>query len=88
MITKSLLNAVSTIVNKDSKNLTEAVTDKKLQSCIRELALTLKKYKASLYYTTDDDGVYLSINGSSEEANLGFIDRGTSKEIEDILAKD
>lgn len=54
---------------------------------IQELSAVLKKHKAGLLYTTDDDGIHVTIGDSyATTENIGWPTNGESKEIDDILS--
>jgi hypothetical protein len=60
--------------------------NEQLQNFIRDLAPVLGKHRASLYYTTADNGVHVSLDGSFRGVCLGFVMDGKSPEIERLLA--
>lgn len=61
--------------------------NEQLQAFIRDLAPVLQKHRASIYYTMDDDGINVAVEGSSESICLGFISDGTSDVLNQLLNK-
>lgn len=57
----------------------------KLKAFVEDLAPVLKKHKASLWYTINEDGLYVETADMFRSENLGYISNGTSPQIERIL---
>ena len=54
---------------------------------IRDLAPVLEKHKAGLFYTTDDNGIHVSLGDNYRTAaNIGWPANGRSPEIDRILS--
>lgn len=61
--------------------------NEKLQNFIRDLVPVLEKHRATIYYTMEDDGIHVAVEGSCESVFLGFISDGTSDELNQLLNK-
>lgn len=61
----------------------------RLKSFIGDLASVLKKHRAGLSYTTDDDGLHVSFDGDIKSVGaIGIPSDGTSPEIERFLGEE
>lgn len=63
---------------------------KKFKQFVKELSRVLKKHNASLMYTTSDDGIHVAFGEgfNNKIFSIGFVDKGTSPQIENILANE
>lgn len=60
--------------------------DKKLIQFLTVLADGIDKYGGRLDYTTDDDGIHVSVDSSCETVCIGFPSVDGSKKIREILS--
>ena len=61
--------------------------NEQLAAFIRDLAPVLEKHKAGFFYTTDDNGIHVSLGDNFRTlANIGWPTNGKSKEIDHLLS--
>lgn len=65
--------------------MTQEEHQAKFKAFVEDLAQVLRKHKASVWYTNDDNGIHVETADMFHSERLGFIEGGTSKEIEGIL---
>lgn len=58
------------------------MSEKRKLACMEELHDVLLRYDAELYYTINDDGVHLSVDG--EEAAVWFFREGLANQIQGL----
>ena len=58
--------------------------NEQLQNFVRDFHAVLQKHNASLYYTTADDGIHVSVGG--QEINLGFDVSADEFSIEEVIS--
>lgn len=57
-----------------------------MREFIKDLAAVLKKHKGGLHYTTDDDGVHLTVgNDWDNDISIGWPSEGNIANLEQIL---